>query len=386
MDVMKLRLDQLYKAQQAALMRMQLWFTGETHRRMLEFTRQSRAMILEAGGAEGKFDGTKAFLAQSDLMLAWSDTFAGWMRLMEKTRQEAASLPFGVLAVYHEKLVRPVAEKAPLRPGGRVPPSATQIGGQLREAVKDSVYKPQLRAILQAADDWRVEGLGLSARIWKLDRETRDGINRVIMQGLTEQQSAWDVAKNLEQYLGADADLPRWTKTRIYGLTKADIASGARTGLVQDAAGRSQDVSYNALRLARTEIQRVHHLANDQQMAQMPWIEQEKINLSPSHPGSDECDDAADGGENGDGVYPKGDIELPLHPNCLCFKTAVQDLAAFGDNLSQWVRTGQGFPAMDQYASDLGVDLDSSLMERPTAQALAAWIDGSQEEIDARMK
>ena len=78
-------------------------------------------------------------------------------------------------------------------------------------------------------------------------------------------------------------------------------------------------------------------------------------------------------------------VELPIHPNCLCFKTAVHD-PNFNANLRNWVRTGQGFPAMDQYAANLGVDLDKSLMDAPVAQALQAWIDGSQADIDVRMQ
>ncbi len=392
MDVMKLRLDQLYRAQQAALMRMQLWFMGETSQRMADFTRQARAIVFEAAGEDGKFDGTEAYRAQINLMKTWGDTFTGWVKLFEKTRQEAASLPFGVLAAYHEKLIMPVMAPLSAKPTSpHLHPQKTgagerQIGGEINEQVNDYVFSPQLQAILQAADDLILEGLKLSGRIWQLDRQSRDGINRIIMQGLTEQRSAWDIANDLEKFLGADAALPRWTSSRLYGLTKTDIASGDRTGLITDTAGRSQGVSYNALRLARTEIQRVNNLANDQQMAKMPWIEQEQINLSPSHPEPDECDDVANGGDNGDGVYPKGEVELPVHPNCLCFKTAIQDLAAFGDQLSDWVRTGQGFPAMDRYAADLGVDLGSSLMDDPVAQALAAWIDGSQVEIAMRMQ
>jgi len=46
-------------------------------------------------------------------------------------------------------------------------------------------------------------------------------------------------------------------------------------------------VAYNALRMARNEIQAIHHIASDHVMAAQPWIEKEQIVLSPAHPTPD---------------------------------------------------------------------------------------------------
>lgn len=131
-------------------------------------------------------------------------------------------------------------------------------------------------------------------------------------------------------------------------------------------------VSYKALRLARTEIQKIHSLATDRLMRQQPWVNSEKINTSPAHGEPDECDDVASGGEKGDGVYPVGTIELPIHPECLCFKTAVlMPQSEFTSQMNDWLKGGT-WAEMDQYANDLGVPLESDFA--PATLSLAVWL------------
>jgi len=136
-------------------------------------------------------------------------------------------------------------------------------------------------------------------------------------------------------------------------------------------------VSYNALRLARTEIQKIHSLATDRMMAKQPWVQEEQIHLSAAHPETDICDDTAQGGRDGKGIYSVGEIELPLHPNCLCYKTAVlMSESDFTSRLNGWLKQEQDWPEMDSYASDLGVDLSADLL--PAAINLAVWMFGEE--------
>ena len=216
--------------------------------------------------------------------------------------------------------------------------------------------------------------MNLVGRLWKIENEGRDAINNVTMQGIIDRDSAWNIAKKLEEFLGAGKDCPRWTSTRLYGRTASDKAAGDTTGLLtgNDCDGRG--VSYNALRLARTEIQKAHSLATDRVMAAQPWVEMEKCNLSPAHAERDQCDDVVEGGENSDGVYPVGTIEYPLHPNDFCFKTAVlMDETTFTSNLNGWLN-GESWPEMDDYKSMIGGDETISLM--PNALSLAVWLFG----------
>jgi len=198
-----------------------------------------------------------------------------------------------------------------------------------------------------------------------------------LMAGIANGDSAWNIAQQLEQFLGANADCPRWTSTRLYGRTKSDIAAGDTTGL-RSAPCDGSGVSYNALRLARTEIQKAHALATDRVLAAQPWVEKEKVNLSAAHPETDICDETVQGGEKGEGVYEVGTIELPLHPNCLCYKTAVlMDEKAFTSSLRGWLDGSEAWGEMDDYANMLGVNSDQlSVSVMPNAINLAVWLFG----------
>jgi hypothetical protein len=362
-------LGKLDKAAFKALLRLQIFFTGRTHELLLEFGQQAQAILLKQGGADGILDGISGFKVQTAVLKMWGDSWTTWQNEFQAARREAASIPFGVLAVRHERLVVGTLE------GLKVSERIASPAIAMNEAIDGGVFKPQIAFLLNAAADYFFgDSLNLSDRIWRVDREARDAINNVIMQGIADSDSAWNISKKLETFLGAGQDCPRWTSTRLYGRTAADKAAGDTTGLLSGDDCDGRGVSYNALRLARTEIQKVHALATDRVMASQPWVEMEKCNLSASHPETDECDDVVAGGDKGDGVYPVGTIEYPLHPHCFCFKTAVMmNEKDFTSQLNGWLK-GESFPEMDSYAQDIGVDVSTSLM--PNALSLAVWLFG----------
>ena len=350
-----------------ATLRLHTWFTGRTHELMLEFGKSARGLLLKAGGKDGVIDAAGMYGVQSELLRIWGDTWNQWRADFQAARREAAYIAFGVQAVSHMRLVAPL-----LVSEGIASRSALAMTESM---VTDGVYDPQLRILLSVAGQYLYgDGLTLDGRIWQIDRDSRELMNQILMNGIVNGKSAWDLALEFEQFLGAGQDCPRWTSTRLYGRTKSEIAAGDATGLLRGDECDGRGVSYKALRLARTEIQKMHALATDRMMARQPWVEQEKINLSAAHPKPDECDDAASGGEDGDGVYPVGTIILPLHPNCLCYKTAkLMDRDQFVNRMRDWLNGGQ-WSEMDVYANDLGVPLDSDLT--PAAINLAVWLFG----------
>jgi len=376
----KVPLGRMYQASQKAMVRLHLYFTGQTHEMLLDFGERARGIILKQGGSEGKLDGIRGYAAQQELMRAWGDVVDRWARLLTTARKEAGAIPFGVLALMHERLIAPLASASAgsLR---LMSPSTEGLRQGLAEAAGSgpaAVFEPQLRRLLDVAAEYLYgDGLNLSMRIWSMDRDTRDGINAVIMNGVANGASAWDLAEQLEQFLGAGRDCPRWTSTRLYGRTKSEIAAGDLGGLLSGDECDGSGVAYNALRLARTELQKIHALATDRVLAMQPWVELEQCNLSPAHPEPDECDDVVNGGEKNDGRYPVGTIEYPLHPNCLCYKTAVlMDSKAFTARLKAWMRDEEAWAEMDAYAEGLGVGLGTSMLEQPVVQALAVWLMG----------
>jgi len=367
-------LGRMYQASFKAVVRLHVFFTGRTHELFLEFGDKASALILKKGGKDQVLDGATGLAVQSQLLKLWGEMFDAWRTELEKVRVEAASIPFGVMAVAHERLVIPLTTKEQRSTKEETLRSAQ---GDINEAVEDGVFSPQLSVLLNAASEWLYgDSLNLSARVWQVDREARDGMNAILLNGISSGDSAWNIAQQLEQFLGANADCPRWTSTRLYGRTKSDIAAGDTTGLLSGNACDGSGVSYNALRLARTEIQKAHALATDRVLAAQPWVQMEMINLSPAHVGNDICDEVANGGENGDGVYPVGTIELPLHPNCLDYKTAVlMPEKEFTSSLRGWLDGTQEWSAMDDYAEMLGVSSDQlSVSILPNAINLAVWL------------
>jgi len=357
----------IYRASFLAGVRLQLWFTGETHTLVNDFSTYLQAILQRHGGRDGKLDTLTGFKAQTELLRAWGDTLDEWVKLFGKVMETAASLPFGGLAMMHGRFSEAESQ--------RVGESASQ---RVSEAArKKSVFEGQVRILVDGAAELLGEdGLNLSGRIWRMDREARDGIGEVLLRGIGEGDSAWNIGKQLEHFLGGNEDCPRWTSSRLYKLKKSDIAGGDLTGLLSGSDCDERGVAYKALRLARTEIQKLHALATDQVLLNSPWVEGEKVNLSAAHPEADICDDVTSGGPSGNGEYPAGTIVLPLHPVCLCYKTAVMmGEGAFAGQLRDWLNGGS-WPEMDRYSELLGGDLNRDLSGDAALIVLGMWLFG----------
>jgi hypothetical protein len=126
----------------------------------------------------------------------------------------------------------------------------------------------------------------LSERIYRNRARSKAQISRVINGHLTRGSSAADLAKDVRKFFDPN------------------VTGG---------------VTYAANRLARTEINNAFHAQSMADMADRPWINQVKWNLSKSHPARqphDACDDYA-----ATGLYPADNIPPKPHPNCLCYVT-----------------------------------------------------------------
>lgn len=364
--------------QQRALMRLQVKFTGDVHQLLLDLSDDLRAKTLDAAAEDGSFPIEQLFVLQAFAGERWAVFFGEFERIFGEARRQAATLPGALLLRRHNwyaRLAQETLEEAK--------PVNVDVSG---------VFSQQIEVVLQAAEA-RVygDGFNLSGRIWRLDKDSLRGIQDTLYQGVAEQRSAWDIAKKLEQYLGPGRDCPRWTRHRLYSKTKAQIAAGDRGGLYSGEACQGQGVAYNALRLARNEIQIAHHAATDALFARQPWVEQEQIVLSPDHPDIGcECEEVVAGGENGDGVYPKGSITLPIHVQCLCNKLAVlMEAEAFTKQLRGWMRGEATWPEMDEYTAWLGLPAVDRQAANPLSLVVAVsvadlfikWVWGGEEAL-----
>lgn len=345
-----------WRIQYDAVLRLNLYTVGKTHELLNRAVREMRGLVLGAADSGGNLTPLRLADIRRELDASLDRSMTRWQNLTRNARREAAAIPFGTMRAQHRyffgTVARGVAE-ALMTEARRRGAKATSRDANPNA---DGVFNPQIASVMRAAErDYRG---GLSNKVWQTSQEARNGVNRVLFNGVQNGKSAYDIAKDLEVYLGPGQDCPRWTRTRLYNRTKKQIAAGDRGGLITGNPCSSKGVAYKALRVARTEVQRVHNEATTQAMRDLPWVEEEQMNLSPAHPVEDICDEIIAQGRDGKGIYPIGEIKLPIHPNCLCFMTAV-DMPTndFVDNLSAWVRGGS-WDAMDQYAAKYGPAMD----------------------------
>jgi hypothetical protein len=198
---------------------------------------------------------------------------------------------------------------------------------------------------------------------------------------MAQRTSAVELAQQLEGQLNAGQDWPRWTRARLSKMDARERAQDAK-GLLRSASdvppGGSSGISYNALRLARNEIQIANHAVTSDIAVHSPWVTGRKVVLSPAHPRSDQCDDLAAGGP-----YDKTANFLPAHPQCLCrWEEVLMPPSDFAKQAGAWARGESDF--LDGYTSWLGVRALAPIPDTLTAAglmelatAINTWLDGN---------
>jgi len=351
----ELRPRSIHHQQQIALMRLQLRFTAETHRLYRKFYDDLMRIVQASVDNEGMVDGIALSSAGATIEQKWQQMHRAWVRMFERARVQAADLAMGAHVVMHEHL-RPKPEIAE----ALTPQEAAFVAlwerrrQQMLETVASRVYS---------------DGFNLSQRIWRLEQDGLNEIRRVLSVAYSERTSASRLAQLLEPMLGAGQNCPRWTYSRLYRMTPGERAEDS-TGLLRGDECNSRGLAYNALRMARNEIQIAHHMVNDELFRIAPWVEGEKIRLSPGHSEVDICDEYASGGP-----YQPGEVTLPLHVQCMCYKQAVIMRAEdFRNQVRGWLNGENRF--LDDYANWLEQSpigpLPLVLME-----TLQLWLEGN---------
>jgi hypothetical protein len=167
---------------------------------------------------------------------------------------------------------------------------------------QNALFRPNPLAQYERLHTWvDPNGYQLSERIWRTAGATRRQLDAFLEDAIRsgrgvlslETQGATGIARDLEIFLQPGRSLRRTNKP--YGI----------------------DASYDAMRLARTEVTRAHARAFEQAGLLNPFVAGFRVRLSGSHPKPDICDEAAAAG-----VFPKNAIppeyQPPLHPHCLC--------------------------------------------------------------------
>ncbi len=185
------------------------------------------------------------------------------------------------------------------------------------------------------------KGLCLSDRIWRQGENFNSTMRNIIQDAVATGQDAVTTARALEQYVRHG----KQTLAKDY------------PEMMKRMAGRVPgNLSYEALRLARTESTAAFGEGTIAAAQVTPSYIGMKYILSASHPIPDICDviTSHDSGL-GPGVYPPGEEPVyPFHPNCLCIAVPVHEQPEdFVQKLKRWKETPGSEPNIEEWYQNI---------------------------------
>lgn len=179
------------------------------------------------------------------------------------------------------------------------------------------------------------DGLQLSDRIWRLDRQARELVTNAIEQAVIQGYGAGQAAREL---LMRGQQVPIDLQNK---LDSANAAMVAQQASMQLMTGNGSPMD-NAMRVMRTELNRAHGEAYMAAGERHPDFAGWRFLLSPAHPEYDICDlhAVANLYGLGQGVYPSREkCPWPAHPNTLSYVEIV-----FSDEITEADRAGKETP------------------------------------------
>lgn len=167
----------------------------------------------------------------------------------------------------------------------------------------------------------------LSSAIWSgIDKHQSD-INKIIAEGIAQNKSAYDIAKDLEMYVDPAARKP-WDWSKVYPNT-------------------SKKIDYNAQRLARTMVSHAYQQSLERVCKKNPFV---TGYIWQSSGDSRTCPICAD--RDGE-FFKKGDLPLD-HPNgrCTFIAEIPDDYDEIAERLADWAN-GKSDPDIDRWVEDM---------------------------------
>lgn len=184
-----------------------------------------------------------------------------------------------------------------------------------------------------------IKGLNLSDRIWEKSKNVNRAIGDIIREAIAQGEHPVKVAEMLQRY----------------------VRDGANSLAVEypnmiERLSVPNDLSYESLRLARTEMASAYGDATIQGAKMNPSTKGIKWSLSNAGVACDVCKDNANRDEGmGKGVYTIDSLpQYPAHPNCLCvLSEVVEDTDDFVDRLIEWNKNPTSQPDLEQWYQTL---------------------------------
>lgn len=181
----------------------------------------------------------------------------------------------------------------------------------LKENVAPELFKLDTQKWNTLKNRQLFKGRTLSGRIWTLSNDYKRDIQDALQIGLSNGDSAVEIAKRLERYsLYANEKL-----IDIDKLTDVEVRKAVARRSTSKR-GSMGTVFKDAKRLAGNETNIAYREGEQNKWSTMGCVQAQQINLSNAHPREDICDPLA-------GVYPLSFKWNGWHPQCLCFRTPV---------------------------------------------------------------
>lgn len=191
------------------------------------------------------------------------------------------------------------------------------IQGAFSHVPKDVVESIITGQVYQG--DW-----SLSKSLWQHTQKAQRDINTIIAEGVAQNKSTYDIAKDLEKYVNPEAR-KEWDWNKVY-------------------PGTAKKVDYNAQRLARTMVSHAYQQSFVRTTQKNPFVTKYKWDSSNSGRVCDLC-----ASRNGV-LYDKNDLPMD-HPNGMCTYTAVMEdsMVDIADRIADWALGKTSDPDLDEY-------------------------------------
>lgn len=192
-------------------------------------------------------------------------------------------------------------------------------------------------AAVRAHIDRTSYGMKLSDRIWNMSNGAGEVIRNIIQDGIASGRDAIETARALEGFVRGDAN----------------VMSKYYEGMMDRMKGRvPEDLSYQALRVARTETTAALGQGSIRSAQASPSCRGIKFCLSPAHKIRDVCDELASHDVGlGPGVYPLNDPPpYPAHPNTMSYLVEVHTSPTdFVRQLRAWIDDPVSQPQLNSW-------------------------------------
>ena len=223
---------------------------------------------------------------------------------------------------------------------------------------KDFINRINMRSesALNSFQDRKVNGLGLSERVWKSQQQVKGQIELALELGLAEGKSAPSLSRDVRSYLREPERLFRRVRDKKGHLRLSKSAAAYHPG-----QGVYRSSYKNALRMTVTENNIAYRTADFVQQQEMDFVIGIEIRLSDNHPCDDICDDLA-------GVYPKKFKFTGWHPFCRCY--TIPKLAE-REELNKWARMSKEERAGYHFKGEV----------RSMPKKFTDWVDRNAERI-----